>query len=119
MSATSLMVNTCTLTPPTHGQSATGAGMTWSAASATTDVACAIQTQSGYESVRMGREDGQRSFNCYFAASTTIATGYLISAIAGNSITGLSGVTLIVTSPPQDHAGRGTYQMVTAEEIQL
>jgi len=118
MSATSLMPNTCTLTPVTNAQSATSAGMTSTPGTPVTGVTCGIQVSGGFEAVREYRETGQRSFNCYFPIGTTISNGYLISAITGGSIGGLSGAILSVTSPAQDHAGRGTYLMVTAEEIQ-
>jgi len=118
MSVASLLVNTCTLTPITNGQSSTSAGMTTVVGTPVTSVACAIQTSSGREFVALGRETGRRFFDCYFAAGTTIDTRYRISSITGSSIGGLSGATLQVMSPPQDHAGRGSYLMVTAEEIQ-
>lgn len=117
MSLASLLVNTCTLTPITNGKSSIGT-MTTVVGTPVTGVACSIQTLSGRESVELGRETGTRVFKCFFAASTTIDTRYRISAVTGSSIAGMSSITLQVISPPQDHAGRGTYQMVLAEEAQ-
>lgn len=118
MSLATLLVNTCTLTLLDYAQSTTSAGLGHPAAAPTTGVACNIQVASGSESVSHARETGQRIFECYFAASTTITHQYLISAITGSSIAGLSGVTLEVISPVQDHSGRGAYKMVLARELE-
>lgn len=118
MSLSTLLVNTCTITPRTEGQSATSAGLTFTDGTAVTGVACNVQQTGGSEFVTAGREDGERQFVIYFPASTTVALSSKISSITGSSIAGLSGAVLEVTSPPQDHSGRGTYVMVTAREVQ-
>lgn len=116
MSATSLMPNTCTLTPVINAQSSASAGMTTTFGTQVSGVTCGIQTSGGFEAVREYRETGRRSFNCYFPPGTTIDIGYMISGVTGSSIEGMSAKFLRVTSPIQDHAGRGAYIMVTAEE---
>ena len=116
MSATSMMRNTCTITPVTESQTSTTGELTETDGTPVTLVTCSIQQNGGSEFLQQGRLDGQRSFSCYFPAGTTIATNSRISTIVGAS--GIaSDVVLKVTSPPQDHAGRSAYLMVTAEEI--
>lgn len=116
MSATSMMRNTCTITPVTESTNATTGELTETDGTPVTSVTCSIQQAGGSEFISQGRLEGQRAFNCYFPVGTAIENNSRISAIAGAS--GIaSGTVLKVTSPPQDHAGRNAYVMVTAEEI--
>ena len=118
MSVSTLLVNTCGLTPPSESQSANSGGMVWEPGTSVTPVACNIQTTSGREFIEAGQETGERFFDCYFLSSQTITTGYRISGITTGGIAGaLSGVTLEVISPPQDQSGRGAYHMVVAKEV--
>ena len=118
MSLSALLVNTCTVSVPTYGQSATSAGLPNSTPSSTTGVRCNVQTTSGRDFIQLGRETGRRFFDIYFLPDQAIGIDYRISSITGGSIAGLSGVTLRVVSPAQDHSGRGSYKMVTAEELE-
>lgn len=117
MSLSSLLVNTCSIKPWTESQSANSGGLLNTLGSATDSVPCAVQTMSARKQMQYGQELGKRMFDVYFAASTTIGLKYLIYNITGSSVGGLSGVTLRVIGPPADHAGRGTYLMVPAEEV--
>jgi hypothetical protein len=119
MSATSMMPNTCTVTPNTNSQSATSAGMTFVPGTPVTGVVCSIQVSGGREFLEAGRIRGVRTFECYFPIGTVLAASDRLSSITGGSIGGMSGFMLSVTSPPEDHAGRGTYLFCTAEEIQV
>lgn len=119
MSVASLLVNTCTVTTYSEGQSSTTAGLTTTAASTTSGVACNIQAASGKEILEAGRETSERVWRVYFLNTATIGLRDTLSSFTGGSVAGLSGLTLEVISKVLDHAGRGAYQMVLATEAQV
>lgn len=74
-------------------------------------VPCAVQIERGVgdEVVINNRLTGENRYKVYFQSGQDIRADDRI-----DSITGLSGVTLTVTSPPTDGVGRSTYTKVSA-----
>lgn len=115
MSALSMMRNTCTITRGTDAVSSFGTPVK-TYASLYTGVACSVQINSGSEGNYQERLQGFRSLSIFFPASTDVTAADRITAIAG--VSGITaGEVFEVTSPPEDHAGRGAYVMATATEM--
>lgn len=114
MTASSMMRNTCVIAAKTASQSTASGAPTYSWANQSPAVACSVQQSSGFESNAQYRETGKRQFNIYFPAGTVVTTGDRLNTITGAGVS--SALIIDVTSPPQDHAGRSAYLMVTGEE---
>ncbi len=116
MSATSMMRNTCTVTHAANTQAATGAVIKTYGGSVDLLVQCSVQINGGDERNFQQRLQGERQLSVFFPPGTNVSAGDRLTTIAG-----VSGITssevFEVTSPPQDHAGRGAYVMVTATEM--
>ena len=115
MSALSMMRNTCTIERSANTQSTYGTAMK-TYTSTYTGVACSVQINSGSEGNYQQRLQGVRQLSIFFPAGTDVIASDRIKTIAG--VSGIaSGDIFEVTSPPEDHAGRNAYVMVSATEI--
>lgn len=114
MTASSMMRNTCIVSVKTPTQSTASGAPVYTWVDNASAVACSVQQSSGFEAMAQYRETGKRQFNIYFPAGTVITTGDRLNTITGAGVS--SALIIDVTSPPQDHAGRSAYLMVTGEE---
>lgn len=120
MSVAGLLNSTCTITHKTPLQDTNTYGYTprWGTGD-TPSVPCAVQALSGSEHEYAARETGEAAYAVYFAAGTSVvATDRLKTFAYVNGATHpLASVTLEVSSPPVDHAGRGAYVYVEARRV--
>jgi head-tail adaptor len=103
-----LLNDTCTIQRKTVTQSATSGGNQHAWASSSTGVACSVQADSGTEGNDFRRETGKRAYRVYFEYGTDVRHEDRIV---------WGGLTLSVTGPPVDGAGRQVYARVNAEEV--
>lgn len=112
--AARMLVNTCSINRPAESQATTGESVKVFT-TLYSGVPCNVQTTDGAEDRQYARETGMRSGVAYFSPGTDILNGDQIITVAGQ-ISGFSGCTLEVVSPPIDHAGRGAYTAVKWRE---
>lgn len=118
MSAAAMMRNTCTLERGTNSQSQYGTAVKAYAPVLSTvgGIPCSFQTNSGSSGNYQQRVQGFRQCSVFFPAGTDVRFSDRILNITG--VDGISASDLFqVDSPPEDHAGRAAYRMVTATEV--
>lgn len=115
MSVRSLLNDSCSIRRKTTTQSSTTGGNVHTWAKTASGVACTVQFDSGSESVTDGREAGIRAASVFFESGTDVRVTDRLSAF---TLSPHSAFTMSVTSPPVDASGRGTYYMVTAENLE-
>lgn len=109
LSVAKLLVNTCTHKRSSTSISSTTGGQVQSWSTVTASVACNVQPKSQSERDLGYRETGLSEYDVYFAPSTDVRAGDMLTGVDV-----ISSGALEVTSTPNDATGRGRYTKVSA-----
>lgn len=109
--ATGCFNATATITAQTWATQADGS-VARTAGATQTNIPCRVNAMSASESVRIGREFGQTTFEAFFPRYTEGGTAV---TLALDSVVTVNSVNYRVVGPPVDQGGQGLLYAVTLE----